>query len=145
MTTGQSSTYEMNAAKATLEGRADIMQFQGNREIPLWLPACYLGANICLNGLNWYWFGQMIAAIRKRFDPPFGTKGTDATKEKPEPLLVEGIDVETDADIDVDGVPIRASAVDGTAEPAQVARGIYADGRRTVEVEKTEVRSRRRG
>jgi len=29
----------------------------------------YLGTNIILNFLNYYWFGRMIDAVRKRFAP----------------------------------------------------------------------------
>ncbi|KAI1840505.1 hypothetical protein JX266_013291 [Neoarthrinium moseri] len=37
--------------------------------IPLWLGAIYLGANLTLNSLNFYWFVKMIQAVQKRFDP----------------------------------------------------------------------------
>jgi hypothetical protein len=118
----------------------EIMRFAGNRPMPFWLAVGYLGANLTLNGLNWMWFGRMIETVRKRFDPPLGTKGTKKEKVH-EPVLVEGIDVETDAEAGPDGTPIRVSGQDKLG----LARGIDAVGRRSVEVEKTEVRSRRRG
>lgn len=37
--------------------------------VPLWLGALYLGANLTLNSLNFYWFVKMIQAVQKRFDP----------------------------------------------------------------------------
>ncbi|KAI2607677.1 DUF887-domain-containing protein [Hypoxylon fragiforme] len=37
--------------------------------IPTWLAAVYLGSNLTLNSLNFYWFFKMIDAVRKRFDP----------------------------------------------------------------------------
>lgn len=98
---------------------SDIMRFAGDRHLPLWLPLSYLASNIVLNLLNYYWFGKMIETIRKRFDPPFGTKGLDKdtkakkeAEEKPEVAL---------------------------------ARGVYEDGTKTMEVQGREVRSRRRG
>lgn len=49
--------------------------FAGEQYIPVWLAAVYLTSNLTLNSLNIFWFGKMIQTIRKRFDPPFGTKG----------------------------------------------------------------------
>lgn len=37
--------------------------------LPLWIPVIYLGSNLTLNSLNFYWFFKMIDAVRKRFDP----------------------------------------------------------------------------
>ncbi|KAK9417165.1 putative TLC domain-containing protein [Seiridium unicorne] len=37
--------------------------------VPMWLGALYLGANMTLNSLNFYWFIKMIQAVQKRFDP----------------------------------------------------------------------------
>lgn len=42
--------------------------------VPVWLWGANLASNTTLNLLNWYWYGQMISAIRKRFAPPFGTR-----------------------------------------------------------------------
>ncbi|KAG9010145.1 hypothetical protein FRB95_011582 [Tulasnella sp. JGI-2019a] len=36
-------------------------------EAPLSLVAFYIIANLILYGLSWFWFGKMIAALRKRF------------------------------------------------------------------------------
>jgi hypothetical protein len=51
------------------------MAFASEPYIPLWLAAIYLASNLTLNSLNIFWFGKMVATIRKRFDPPLGTKG----------------------------------------------------------------------
>ncbi|KAI1495465.1 TLC domain-containing protein [Biscogniauxia marginata] len=37
--------------------------------VPTWLAAIYIGSNLTLNSLNFYWFFKMIDAVRKRFDP----------------------------------------------------------------------------
>ena len=36
---------------------------------PLWVALSYLGSNITLCFLNFYWFWKMLAAVRKRFVP----------------------------------------------------------------------------
>jgi len=48
--------------------------------IPNWLWMSYAVSNITLNLLNWYWFEKMIGTIRKRFDPPFGTRSVGEKK-----------------------------------------------------------------
>lgn len=67
--------------------------------VPLWLTALYLASNVVLNALNWFWFVKMVAAVRKRFEPP-----KQAKKEA------------------VEGEKVSASAVDGTAAAAAVKR-----------------------
>ncbi|KXT00917.1 hypothetical protein AC578_5693 [Pseudocercospora eumusae] len=52
------------------------LAFAGEQNVPMWLALVYLASNLTLNSLNIFWFGKMIETIRKRFDPPFGTKGT---------------------------------------------------------------------
>jgi len=52
---------------------SEIMKY-ARKDVPVWLAGSYLASNIVLNILNWYWMGQMITTIRKRFDPPFGTR-----------------------------------------------------------------------
>ncbi|KAL5371880.1 hypothetical protein DPSP01_013917 [Paraphaeosphaeria sporulosa] len=74
---------------------SDIMQFAGDRAVPLWLAGCYLLSNFTLNGLNWFWFGKMIETIRKRFDPPLGTKKPEAKEAEKEQVLVEGISLQS--------------------------------------------------
>ena len=64
----------------------------------------------------------MIETIRKRFDPPFGTKGVGEEKEK-----------------------VQTGQIDGKPAEIEVQRGLYGDGRKTLEVEGREVRNRRRG
>lgn len=73
----------------------DIMQYAGERTVPLWLAACYLLSNITLNGLNWFWFGKMIETIRKRFDPPLGTRKPEVKEPEKEQVLVEGISLQS--------------------------------------------------
>ncbi|THX85111.1 DUF887-domain-containing protein [Aureobasidium pullulans] len=107
-------------------GSEDIMRYAGARTLPAWLALSYLASNIVLNVLNWYWFAKMIEALRKRFDPPFGTKRPE---KKEKAVAVE----------------------EKTTEPEiEIQRGLYDDGRKTIEITGTQgtppaVRSRRRG
>lgn len=152
------STIGMSAADA------EAMSFAGQRKMPLWLAGSYLAANIVLNILNYYWFSKMIQTIRSRFDPPWGTKGVSepppipshrsddepASNTKSPALLkpssgtasrgAPGKDkVLQDAERlhqqgkgSVKAARMRAEqALDGEPE---VQRGLYADGRTSVEV-----------
>jgi hypothetical protein len=38
-------------------------------ELPMWLVYVYLVGNTALSILNFYWFTQMVKAVRKRFVP----------------------------------------------------------------------------
>lgn len=118
-----------SAPVATSEERntpgSEMMRFAGDKSLPLWLAMSYLASNIILNCLNYYWMSKMIDTIRKRFDPPFGTKGVAEKKRSKS----------------------EKSKVDDGEEKSEieVQRGVYADGRRTVEIEGRETRSRRKG
>ncbi|PSK34273.1 hypothetical protein B9Z65_8599 [Elsinoe australis] len=107
-------------APGSLVDESDVFRFTVGRELPLWLAASYLGANIVLSGLNCFWILKMVDAIRKRFDPPFGTKGVVKGKKK----------------VEADGVKQQ--------EPV-IMRGVDGQVRKTVEIESREIRSRRRG
>ncbi|MCJ1473685.1 hypothetical protein MMC13_002336 [Lambiella insularis] len=47
----------------------EMLRFQGEGIVPVWLACTYMGSNIVLNTLNFYWFGKMIEAVKKRFTP----------------------------------------------------------------------------
>ena len=51
---------------------AEILRFEGEGLVPVWLAATYLGSNMLLNTLNFYWFGKMIETVKKRFRPAQG-------------------------------------------------------------------------
>ena len=58
------------ATKPALDSNAEIMRFAANQHVPVWLAITYLGSNLVLNTLNFYWFGKMIETVRKRFQGP---------------------------------------------------------------------------
>ena len=114
---GASPQMEAMLRKSTgLGSMADeVMIYAAGKDVPTWLALSYAVSNVTLNTLNWYWFGKMVSTVRKRFDPPFGTR-------KPEDKAQEENGV---MDLDV-----------------QLGRSVYADGHKGVEVSGTAVRRR---
>jgi hypothetical protein len=50
-------------------------------ELPIWLVSIYLVGNTALSLLNFYWFSQMVKAIRKRFAVQPGSQVNRQTKK----------------------------------------------------------------
>ncbi|KAL9117596.1 MAG: hypothetical protein Q9187_005869, partial [Circinaria calcarea] len=63
------ANYTGVATEKSLNPDTEMMRFAGERVVPVWLACTYLGSNIVLNTLNFYWFGKMIETIKKRFQP----------------------------------------------------------------------------
>lgn len=104
--------------------------------VPMWLAVVYLGSNIVLNTLNFYWFGKMIETIKKRFTEVKGEKGAEADKE--DGVLVEGL---------MDSSTLITKIVDDGEvflpdDKEKMEKGV-ANGRSIIRVETTEVRRRR--
>ena len=114
------ATSAAGSATASLldEPVSEVMRFAGERAVPLWLAFSYLASNLVLNGLNWYWMAKMIETLRKRFDPPLGTRTTEEKSKHEEKYNVKQVEVQ---------------------------RGVYADGHKSVEVNEKTVRNRRPG
>ena len=76
------------------------MRYVTGENVPQWLAGVYLGSNIVLNALNYYWFGAMVRAVRKRFEPKHdGTDQVEEEKEEEKPVI-EGVELEIpDGDI----------------------------------------------
>lgn len=51
-------------------------------DLPTWLVSVYLIGNTALSLLNFYWFSQMIQAVRKRFVPKEQGKGGNKNVKK---------------------------------------------------------------
>ena len=62
----------------------EVMRYAGHQTIPTWLACVYLGSNVVLNTLNFYWFGKMIETIRKRFTEVKVKKKGQGSSEKEE-------------------------------------------------------------
>lgn len=61
--------------------------------VPLWLAIIYLGSNLILNGLNYFWFFRMIQTVSARFTTPKQTK-QKVEPPKNEKVWVEGLDMD---------------------------------------------------
>jgi hypothetical protein len=53
------------------DGNASVVEYVGSGcaigDLPMWLVSIYLVGNTALSVLNFYWFNQMVKAVRKRF------------------------------------------------------------------------------
>ncbi|KAF8864660.1 DUF887-domain-containing protein [Acephala macrosclerotiorum] len=54
-------------AAEKIGGNDEMMRFAGDRSLPMWLVALYMSGHVTLQALNVFWFGKMIAAVKKRF------------------------------------------------------------------------------
>lgn len=52
------------------------------QHLSLWIGVLYVTANSALTVLNAFWFSKMVQALRKRFDPPLGTKAVESDSGK---------------------------------------------------------------
>lgn len=72
------------------------MRYFSGEKVPSWLAGVYLGSNIVLNTLNFYWFGKMIETVRSRFQEPRkrgGGRGGEAkTRGVSSEVGIEGMD-----------------------------------------------------
>ncbi|KAK5674532.1 hypothetical protein LTS10_012728 [Elasticomyces elasticus] len=136
-----------------------------NQPLPLWLPLVYLASNLILNALNIWWFYKMVATIRTRFHPPWGTKGIGPDIIHYEPLSAEekakiarGKEGVKSAGVVAGRVLAGSTGVGGEGtygaaaaegegeggEQVEVQRGVYADGHKSLEVSGTATRKRSR-
>ena len=110
-----------------------MMRFAGNYRVPTWLACVYLGSNVVLNSLNFYWFGKMIETIKKRFQERPGKKA----QVEDEGVLVEGL---------MDSSTLITEVVndaDGEVKDSGKMKSSVMDGKSVIEIEKTEVRRRK--
>jgi hypothetical protein len=119
----------------------DVLQFAEGQSVPLWLAGAYLASNLILNGLNWFWFGKMIETLRKRFDPPLGTRRPEIKESMPVPedqkVMIEGTHVLTPAAIETDDSDyLRAGTSSVAVKKESTKTGSH------LEVSSSEVRTR---
>jgi hypothetical protein len=103
MNTTSSAALEAAARQSAIPIHEGIMRFAGEEYVPVWLAFTYLGSNIILNTLNFYWFGKMIEALRKRFTSP------KDVKEKP--IATKGIESNGSVRVGVDQTEVRRRRV----------------------------------
>ncbi|TGJ78113.1 hypothetical protein E0Z10_g10652 [Xylaria hypoxylon] len=103
----------LSADKISLPLRyAESMQFvTPSTGLPIWLAAIYVGSNLTLNSLNFYWFFKMIDAVRKRFDPKAQSK---EEVSKPTKATADGVTaVASGADTGITTRQRRRTILDG--------------------------------
>jgi hypothetical protein len=72
--------------EACARANAEITKFKEYTAggVPTWLVATYVGSNLILNFLNFFWFSKMVETVLKRFRTP-----AEGQKGKKEPVSAE--------------------------------------------------------
>jgi hypothetical protein len=103
----------LNSSASALPVPSEVMSFAGPEYVPLYLAVMYVGSNLILNALNFFWFGQMIEAVRKRFKP------VPAARPAEKPLVTKTTGADGKTRIDVDDTEVRRrKAVEEDSLPA---------------------------
>lgn len=113
--------------KGVVEANEEVLKYAEGNVVPTWLAVTYLSSNLVLNSLNFYWFGKMVETVRSRF------RDTKAPVKR-EKVMVEGVEV--DVDIGADGTIV-------TDVEDKIQRGLDSEGKKSVVVERKEVRRRK--
>ncbi|KAF3934247.1 hypothetical protein ABW19_dt0201364 [Dactylella cylindrospora] len=88
------------------------------REVPTWLALSYVTSNLILHFLNFYWFGKMIDALKRRFDSPSNKSGK----------LKEGEEIPTSGEeVTVEGVELQVPPVSFPQQGEVRLRGWVAE------------------
>ena len=111
----------------------ELMKYATGANVPAWLGGVYLGSNVVLNTLNFYWFGKMIETIRKRFTERKGKENGTAKEE--DPVLVEGVAL-------VDGI-IDGVRLEENGDVIETGHMEIDEKGKVLRMQKTEVRKRR--
>lgn len=57
--------------------------------VPTWLVLTYVGSNLILNFLNFFWFSKMVETVLKRFRTPAESAAAAEKKGKKDPISAE--------------------------------------------------------
>ncbi|KAH8593310.1 TLC domain-containing protein [Bisporella sp. PMI_857] len=109
---GTGAAAEAAAGKSAVPIHNDVMRFAGEEFFPLWLGWLYLGSNVVLNTLNFYWFGKMVETVRKRFQPP------KEERRKEKPIATRSTGSNGKVKIEVDETEVRRRNVPENDLPA---------------------------
>lgn len=125
--------------------RNGTMVYASGQTVPLWLAVCYLASNLTLNSLNWFWFSKMIETIRKRFDPPFGTRKAEEASTSTSDEAKRTLDKLSDEDkVMVEGISVNSAPPTPFEEKGDYLASVKMAGAtgKHLEVEGIEVRRR---
>ncbi|KAL8994712.1 MAG: hypothetical protein Q9188_006990 [Gyalolechia gomerana] len=100
---------------------AGLMRFNPNpTNIPTWLALTYLGSNVVLNTLNFYWFLKMIETVKKRFRTSMEKKREVEDEGMMVDAVVEGVEL--------DGRVVEKQDMDGEIREGKGTGMDWADG-----------------
>lgn len=125
----------------------EVMKYAKGNNIPPWLAIVYLGSNVVLNALNFYWFGKMIETIRKRFTEAKRPKENGNATKTDNSIIEELVEKADMVDGLVDCVTVVEGLMDGNIQELMDENGEVEVGkngvRRVLKIQKTEVRRRK--
>ncbi|KAJ5615526.1 hypothetical protein N7537_000640 [Penicillium hordei] len=77
--------------QACVRANAEITKFKEYTAggVPTWLVVTYVGSNLILNFLNFFWFSKMVETVLKRFRTPAESVAVAEKKGKKEPVSAE--------------------------------------------------------
>lgn len=77
--------------EACVLANAEITKFKEYTAggVPTWLVVTYVGSNLILNFLNFFWFSKMVETVLKRFRTPAESAAAGEKKGKKEPVSAE--------------------------------------------------------
>lgn len=77
--------------EACVRANAEITKFKEYTAggVPTWLVLTYVGSNLILNFLNFFWFSKMVETVLKRFRTPAESAAAAEKKGKKEPVGAE--------------------------------------------------------
>jgi len=101
LSNGTASALDASAGKSAAPIHNEMMRFAGEEYVPLWLAFTYLGSNVVLNTLNFYWFGKMIQAVKKRFVP------AKEGKRREKPIVTRSTGANGKSRVDIDDTEVR--------------------------------------
>ncbi|KAJ6113618.1 hypothetical protein N7523_006935 [Penicillium sp. IBT 18751x] len=87
--------------------------------VPTWLVLTYVGSNIILNFLNYYWFSKMVETVLKRFRTP---EEKDETTPEKSGDIAQKVILEAAAKLEEEESALRRGEL--ALSPEQIASGI---------------------
>lgn len=98
--------------EACARANAEITKFKEYTAggVPTWLVVTYVGSNLILNFLNFFWFSKMVETVLKRFRTPAAAAGEK--KGKKEPISAEKAAAQLKEDIVHDVILEAASQLE---------------------------------
>ncbi|KAJ5514757.1 hypothetical protein N7463_004309 [Penicillium fimorum] len=78
--------------EACARANAEMTRFKGYTAggVPTWLVVTYVGSNLILNFLNFFWFSKMVETVLKRFRTP-AESAAAGEKGRKEPISAEKV------------------------------------------------------